>query len=61
MDMDVEMKIIHCNNPEENPIPKWLRKKDAPEKGKEQGEKAAPCVNFPSFCRPVHADDWQLK
>ena len=57
MDLDVEMKIVHCNNPEENPIPQWLRKKEEAE----HGEKAAPGVNFPTFCRPLHAENWQPK
>ena len=31
MEIDVEMKIIHCSIPEENPIPQWLRKKEKAE------------------------------
>lgn len=58
MDLDVEMKIVHCNNPEENPIPKWLRKKEASAKEEEHRDKAAPCVRFPAFCRPLHAENW---
>lgn len=58
MDIDIEMNIVHCNNPEENPIPKWLQKKDEPSREARQAE-AAPAVKFPSFCRPVHGDCWQ--
>lgn len=60
MDIDMEMKIVHCNNPEENPIPKWLQKKVAT-KAEEphKGEKEVKAVNFPSFCRPLHGDCWK--
>lgn len=56
----MEMKVYHCTNPEENPIPAWLRespKKTEPaeidfeEIGKEQVRKFKECPDsfFPSF------------
>ena len=56
----MEMKVYHCNNPEENPIPAWLRespKKSEPaemdfeEIGKEQVRKFKECPEsfFPPF------------
>ena len=47
MEFDVEMKIVHCSNPEENPIPQWLREK------KDAGEKKSAPVTYPSFVRPI--------
>ena len=48
VEFDVEMKVVHCSNPEENPIPAWLRKKE---------EAPAPVsqpVTYPSFVRPIN-------
>ena len=48
MEFDVEMKVVHCSTPEENPIPAWLRKKE---------EAPAPVsqpVTYPSFVRPIN-------
>ncbi len=54
MDFDVEMKVIHCNNPEENPLPHWLRgEKTAETAGVESAAPAVPAPVFPSFCRPL--------
>ena len=48
MEFDVEMKIVHCSNPEENPSPQWLRKKEDA-----QSPVSEPVV-YPSFVRPIY-------
>lgn len=61
VDIDMEMNIIHCNNPEENPIPEWLRKKaehgcegeGMKEAKKEEDMTTFSAPVFPSFCRPL--------
>lgn len=52
VDIDMEMNIIHCNNPEENPIPEWLRKKKEPD-GNEVNRETFSGPVYPSFCRPI--------
>lgn len=54
MDFDVEMKVIHCSNPEENPLPHWLRGEETAEAaGVKPAATAVSAPVFPSFCRPL--------
>lgn len=52
MEIDVEMKVVHCSNPEENPLPAWLRKKE--ETPAPEPEPTPAPVVFPSFVRPIN-------
>ena len=51
----MEMKGYHCMNPEENPIPGWLKKKNPPQMPPPQNLveqfKANPDSFFPEFVK----------
>lgn len=51
----MEMKIYHCGDPKENPVPGWLRRQQAagpqPEKTLVEQFKENPDAFFPEFVR----------
>lgn len=56
MDYEPEMKIIHCNDPAENPILALRKDEDvAPEIPAEQADMPDQSF-FPFFCKPVYRD-----
>jgi hypothetical protein len=56
---NVQMKVYHCNNPQENPLPAWMtgKAKEEPQDDfsyqEEQVRKFKECPDafFPEFCK----------